>query len=225
VTPGAETQSQTIEEYVETIHRFSGRPEGASTTGLAKHLGVRPATVSGMLKRLAELGLITYRRYRHIALTEKGERLAHDVIKRHRLMERLLTDVLKVPLAEAHEEACRLEHAVSPGVAARLAEALGSPKSCPHGHPVDASSKDDTIPLPDAPTDRALTIARLEDETAEVVRYLADRGLLPGRKVTLREVEPLSATVVIEAGGKRHTLGYQLAASIRVGRPKRRGKG
>ncbi len=225
MAPGAETLSQTIEEYVETIHRFSRRPEGASTTGLAKYLGVRPATVSGMLRRLSALGLVTYRRYRHIALTEKGERLARDVIKRHRLAERLLTDLLKMPLAEAHEEARKLGHAVSPKVAARLTEVLGSPKSCPHGHPVDVSGRDATIPLTDAPTDRPMTISRLDDETAEVVRYLADRGLLPGRKVILREVDPLNATVALETEGGRYTVGYSLAANIRVDRPKRREKG
>jgi len=222
MSPDTDALSETIEDYLGAIHRFSARPRGASTSRLAEHLGVKPASVTGMLKRLAELGLISYRRYHHIALTQEGERRTHDVIKRHRLAERLLTDVLKLPLDQAHAEACKLEHAVSPALVPRLAAALGSPRSCPHGHPVDAAAADNTIALTDAPIGSTLAIARLEDETAEVVRYLADRNLVPGTRVTLQEMEPLGGAVAIEADGKKHTLGYRIASSIRVGKPKRR---
>ena len=214
--------SDSIEEYLEAIHRFSAMPRGATTSRLAEHLGVKPASVTGMLRKLAQLGLITYRRYHHISLTKEGERKAHDVIRRHRLAERLLTDVLNIPLEEAHEEACKLEHAVSPTLLPRLATALGSPESCPHGHPVDAAARDHTIALTDAPIGSTLPISRLEDESAEVVRYLAERNLVPGERVTLREMEPLGGAVAVEAGGERHTLGYRLASSIRVTKPKRR---
>lgn len=195
-----------------------------STNLLARHLGVTPASVTGMLRRLAELGLVTYRRYHHIALTEEGERRAHDVIRRHRLAERLLTDLLSVPLEEAHAEACLLEHAVSPALVPRLVSALGSPESCPHGHPVDAGRPDDTIPLTEAPTGRPVTVARLGDESREVVRYLAERRLLPGAVVTVTEREPRGAAISLEVEGVRHTLSHSLAASIRVQRPRGRRK-
>ena len=147
--------SDAVEEYLEAIHRFGLSAEGISTTRLADHLQVRPASVTGMLRRLREAGLITYRRYGEIALTPAGEVRAHDLIRRHRLAERLVTDVLKMPLERAHQEACRLEHALSPEVEARLAEALGSPDFCPHGHPIDAGADDDTLALTDAPVARA----------------------------------------------------------------------
>ena len=218
----SEPLSQSIEEYLEAIHRFSAMPRGASTSRLAERLRVKPGSVTGMLRRLSGLGLIAYRRYHDIALTEEGERRAHDVVRRHRLAERLLADVLKVPLDQVHEEACRLEHAVSPELLPRLASALGSPDSCPHGHPVDAATHDDTIALTEAPPGVTVPIARLDDETPEVVRYLAERRLVPGARVTIRDMEPLGGAVEIEAAGHRYTLGYPLASSIRVSPPKRR---
>ena len=142
--------SESVEEYLEAIHRLSATPEGVSTTDLARQLDVTPASVTGMRRRLFDLGLITYQRYRDIALTPSGGRRAHEVIRRHRLAERLLTDVLGVPLAEAHDEACRLEHAVSPALEVRMAEALGEPKVCPHGHPLDPAAADRTMSLAEA---------------------------------------------------------------------------
>ena len=214
--------SQTVEEYVEAIHRLGRTPGGVSTTRLARHLGVTPASVTGMLKRLSNLRLITYRRYRNITLTPAGERSARELIRRHRLTERLLTDVLGVPLEDAHDEACRLEHAVSPAVEGRIAETLGEPDACPHGNPMDVDADDRTFGLVDAPLNRALTIVRLEDESPEVVRYLAERKLLPGARVKVKTREPLGGAVVLEVAGKRQIVGAELAASIRVRQAGRR---
>jgi DtxR family Mn-dependent transcriptional regulator len=174
-----------------------------------------------MLRRLTGLGLITYRRYRDIALTEAGERSAHAVIRRHRLAERLLTDMLGVPLDQAHDEACRLEHAVSPALEGRMAEALGGPSACPHGHPIDAAAADHSIGLTEAPLNRQLAIARLDDESPEVVRYLAGLGLLPGARLTVKLREPRDGAVVVEVAGVIRTLGPELAAGVRVTRPQR----
>ncbi len=212
------TTSPVVEEYLEAIHKFGSSADGVSTTRLAGHLQVTPASVTGMLRRLTKAGLISYRRYGEIALTDEGDRRAHVLIKRHRLAERLLTDVLKVPLDAAHEEACRLEHALSPEVEARLETALGSPESCPHGNPIDAGADDHTFSLAEAPAGRALTIARMEDETPEVVRYLSERKLLPGAQVTLKKREALGSVLVVEVEGKRHHLSAALAETIRVTR-------
>jgi DtxR family Mn-dependent transcriptional regulator len=213
--------SQSVEEYLEAIHRLSRKPGRASTTGLAQHMGVKPASVTGMLRRLAGLGLITYRRYGEISLTQAGRRRANKLIRRHRLAERLLTDVLGVPLDQAHDEACRLEHAVSPELEGRITATLGEPEACPHGHPIDVAAHDPTLPLSDAPLNRALTVVRLEDESAEVVRYLAERGLLPGARVKLNLREPLGGAVVLAVAGKTYTLGPRLAAGIRVSKGRR----
>lgn len=213
--------SESVEDYLEAIHRLSATPEGVSTTALARQLEVTPASVTGMLRRLSVLGLITYRRYRDIALTRPGQRHAREVIRRHRLAERLLTDVLGVPLAEAHDEARRLEHAVSPALEARIAEALGEPKVCPHGHPLDAAAADRTMSLAEAPLNRALVVTRLENESPEVIRHLTERKLLPGARVRIKAREPLDGTVIMDVEGDTQPLGPKVAASIRVRRAQR----
>ncbi len=215
--------SESVEEYLEAIRKLGRTPGGVSTTRLARHLAVTPASVTGMLKRLSDLGFITYRRYRDVTLTATGERRADEVIRRHRLAERLLTDVLGVPLEEAHEEACRLEHAVSPALEGRIAEALGGPKACPHGNPLEAEAKDETVSLLEAPVERSLVIVRLENETPEVVRHLSERKLLPGARVKVKLREPLDGAVALDVGGKTQVLGPQMAASIRVRAARRRG--
>jgi DtxR family Mn-dependent transcriptional regulator len=175
-----------------------------------------------MLRRLRELGMISYRRYHGVALTEDGQRRAHDLIRRHRLAERLLTDVLKVPLDEAHQEACRLEHVVSPRLEQRIVDALGSPASCPHGHPMDLEAVDAAVSLLDAPLNVGLVIARLENESPEVIRHLSERSLLPGARVIVKQRDVTAETVVVEASGETHTLGVGIAETVCVRSPRRK---
>jgi DtxR family Mn-dependent transcriptional regulator len=208
--------SDSVEEYMQAIHRMSQVPGGVSTSGLARRLGVRPASVTGMLRKLADMGWITYRRYHDIALTPAGDELANELLRRHRLTERLLTDVLDVPLEDAHGEACRLEHAVSPQLESRIAQKLGRPDVCPHGHPLDVDADDATVSLAEAPAKRQLTVVRLEEESAEVVRYLAERNLLPGVGVEIDSREPLGDAVVLDVEGEPLTVSAELAATIRV---------
>jgi DtxR family Mn-dependent transcriptional regulator len=209
-----------VEEYLEAIHRLIAAGE-ASTTRLAEHLAVRPASVTGMLKRLADRGLIIYHPYGDIALTPDGQREALTIIRRHRLVERFLSDQLDMPLDRVHEEACRLEHALSPELETRIAKKLGAPLACPHGHPIDARTSDNTIPLLEAPRGKPFVIARLEDESPEVIRYLTEQGLLPGTAVTVADREPREGALIIEVSGQRRTIGPGLAAGIRVSRPRR----
>ncbi len=220
--PQAETLTQAVEEYLEAIHHFAASGEGPTTTRLADHLDVRPASVTGMLKRLADLGLVDHKRYGRIKLTPAGERRAHAIVRRHRLAERLLTDVLDVPLDQVHDEACRLEHALSADVAGRIAKKLGDPELCPHGHPIDAQIQDRTMSLLDAPEGATLVLVRLGDESPEVVRYLADRKLLPRARLKVKAREPVGGGVVVEVNGGTHTIGRQLAATIRVTQPRRK---
>ncbi|MCJ7752470.1 MAG: metal-dependent transcriptional regulator, partial [Armatimonadetes bacterium] len=197
--------------------------EGPSTTQLASHLKVRPASVTGMVKRLGELGLVAYRRYGRVNLTPAGQRGARAIVRRHRLAERLLTDVLELPLDRVHDEACRLEHALSPEVEELIARKLGDPQNCPHGHPIKAGSEKSAVTLAEAPQGRSLQIVRIEDESPEVVRYLAARKLLPEATVTVREREPVGGAVVLDVDGETQTLGRELAATIRV-RAARKGR-
>jgi len=215
--------SESVEEYLEAIRKLGKTPGGVSTSRLARQLGVAPASVTGMLRRLADLGLVSYKRYRNVTLTATGEQRADEMIRRHRLTERLLTDVLGVPLEEAHDEACRLEHGVSPALEGRIAKALGEPTECPHGNPVDIGAEDRTLSLLEAPLNRSLVVVRLENETPEVVRYLTGCKLLPGARVRAKEREPLDGSVVLEVEGERQVLGPQMAASVRVRGGRRRG--
>jgi len=214
--PSPKPLSNSAEEYLEAIERLQHSPEGVSTTRLARHLDVKPASVSGMLRRLSDLGLITYRRYGRISLTAEGELRAHELIRRHRLAERLLTDVLGVPLEDAHDEACRIEHVLSPELENRITQTLGRPEACPHGQPIDVSADDHTISLAEAPPGRAFTIARLDDESPDMVRYLSERKLLPGHRVKVKLRESVGEVLVVDVGGQAHTLGAAPAATIRV---------
>ncbi len=218
--PSPKPLSDSAEEYLEAIERLQHSPEGVSTTRLSRHLDVKPASVTGMLRRLSDLGLITYRRYGRISLTSEGELRAHDLIRRHRLAERLLTDVLGVPLEHAHDEACRIEHVVSPELEDRITQTLGRPQACPHGHPIDVSADDHTISLTECPPGRTFTIVRLDDESSDMVRYLSERKLLPGHRVKVKLRESVGEVLVVDVGGQTHTLGAGPAAAIRV-RPAR----
>ena len=214
--PSPKPLSDSAEEYLEAIERLQHSPEGVSTTRLSKHLNVKPASVTGMLRRLSDLRLITYRRYGRISLTPKGQLRAHELIRRHRLAERLLTDLLGFPLEQAHDEACRIEHAVSPELEHRIAQTLGQPEACPHGHPIDVSVDDHTISLAEAPPGRTFTIVRLDDESSDMVRYLSERKLLPGRRVKVKLRESIGEVLVVDVGGQAHALGAAPAAAIRV---------
>jgi DtxR family Mn-dependent transcriptional regulator len=175
-----------------------------------------------MLRRLRELGMINYRRYHDIALTEDGQQRAHDLIRRHRLAERLLTDVLKVPLDEVHQEACRLEHVVSPRLEQRIVDALGRPASCPHGHPMDMDAAEAVVSLLDAPLNVDLVIARLDNESPDVVRHLSERALVPGAQVIVKQRDVTAGTVVVETPGETHTLGIAIAETVCVRPPRRK---
>ncbi len=128
--------AESIEEYLETVYRLEREGPGVTTSGLAACLGISRASVSGMLKKLAEDGYLDYRARGEARLTQKGLAIATRVIRRHRLAECLLTDVLGMPSDEVHYDACMLEHAISDRVETQMVRVLGDPKTCPHGHTI-----------------------------------------------------------------------------------------
>ena len=134
--PGHTHFDESTEEYLEAIYRLEREGPGVTTSGLATELGITPASVSGMLKKLAGEGYIDHRARGEAKLTRTGLEIAVRVLRRHRLAECLLTNVLGMSWDEVHSEACRLEHAISDKVEARLVELLNDPKVCPHGHPI-----------------------------------------------------------------------------------------
>jgi DtxR family Mn-dependent transcriptional regulator len=178
---------------------------------------VSPASVSGMLKRLAALALIEYRLYGKISLSSQGKRLATQLIRRHRLSERLLTDILGLPWEQAHDEACKFEHLISDQVEAHLLSSLGPVTTCPHGHPMDPSTKDVSISLATAEPSTKLRITAISDESPELLQYLGARGLVPGAAIKLVGREPFEdGPITVELKKKTHSLGRKVAEKIRV---------
>ena len=198
-----------------------GRSGTASTNELSSRLSVAPASVTNMLKRLQEMGLVEYERYRGASLSEKGLVEALRLVRRHRLIETFLVEHLGYSWQDVHEEAERLEHAVSDEFTERLAEFLGYPDRDPHGAPVPAA--DGTLPpedsrsLTEAEAEERVVVSRVENREAAALSYLGERGLVPGRLLRVREVRDLDAVVTVEdEDGVSHSLGRSLAASVFV---------
>lgn len=208
----AENLSQTTEDYLKAIYELGERGQPATTTNLAERLEITPASVTGMLKRLAssEPLLIQYRKYRGAMLTPDGERAALQVVRRHRLLESYLVTTLGYAWDEVHEEACRLEHAISETFAARIDEALGHPERDPHGDPIPAADfsmpAQRTTPLTLlGPRQRAI-VRRIAAEDPALLRHIEDLGLLPGSRLQIVDYSELDQNLKIEVDGRDQTI-------------------
>ncbi len=213
--------SQSIEDYLKQVYLLQERGVEPTGKALAERLDVSPASVTGMLKRLAELKLVEYEPYQPIRLTLAGRAIALEVVRHHRLLEAYLADVLGMEWHEVHAEAEILEHHISERMEALIAERLGHPEFDPHGHPIP--SLDGTLPksrakaaLADAEPDTRVEIAAVHDDREAALVYLGERGIVPGARVHLVERSEVAGTVTIEVDGARHVLGSELAAAIDV---------
>ncbi len=225
-------RSESVEEYLEAIYKLSrddGAGEGGATVSqLAAALQVSPPSVSEMLGRLRAAGLVEEGGGRGIALTPQGELEGASLVRRHRLSERFLTEILDVPWDEVHAEACRFEHAISPDVEARLAAQLGYPRTCPHGHVIpdeDGACVDEPLrPLAELGPGERGTIGRISDEEPELLRYLASLGLLPDTSVIVESVAPFGGPLLVRVGDAQYALGREVAGKLLVReRPGERG--
>lgn len=212
--------AESIEEYLEAVYRLEREGPGVTTSGLASSLGVAPASVSGMLKKLDKDGYVEYVARGEVKLTRKGLEVGVRVLRRHRLAERLLTDVLGMSWDEVHSEACMLEHAISQRVEDRLVALLGDPKTCPHGHPVPPSDLSDPVrtgvPLAQVDEGRHAVVTGVTDEVPEILRHLDAIGLRPGAEVLILEKAPLGGPVTIEISDARHAISLELARMVIV---------
>ena len=212
--------AESIEEYLEAVYRLEREGPGVTTSGLASELGVAPASVSGMLKKLAGDGYLEHVARGEVLLTRKGLEVAVRVIRRHRLAECLLTDVLGMAWDQVHAEACMLEHAISQKVEDRLVEVLGDPKVCPHGHPIPP--KDLSVPVreghPLAQLDEGASavVQGVTDEVPEILRYLGEIGLRPGAHVHVHEKAPLGGPMTVEVDKRSHAISLELARMVIV---------
>jgi DtxR family Mn-dependent transcriptional regulator len=215
-----ESFSSSVGDYVKAVWDLEGMG-AASTKDVAARLSISPASVTNMFARLQEMGLVEYERYRGATLTDRGREEALRLVRRHRLIETFLLEHLGYDWQEVHEEAERLEHAVSDGFTQRLAEFLGHPDHDPHGDRIPSAEgtlePDDSFLLSEALAGRRVVISKVSDEDASMLDFLGDSKLVPGRTLTVREVRSIDSVVTVEdEEGKLHSLGGPLARSIFV---------
>lgn len=206
--------------YMKAIYRLEREGPGVTTSALATELGVAPASVSGMLKKLVNEGYVEHEVRGDIELTHKGLEVAVGVVRRNRLAERLLTDVLGMPWDEVYAEACILEHAITDRVEERLVAALGNPQTCPHGHPIPPKDLTEPvrsgIPLAQVEAGEIATVSGVTEQMPEILRYLGQVGLRPGARVRVEEKAPLGGPLTIEVGNERHAISLELARMVMV---------
>ena len=214
--------SEAVENYAKAIyslqHRGGGDP--VATNDLADRLEVTPASASGMIKKLADLGLVAHVPYRGVQLTDEGERLALEVLRHHRLLELYLATQLDVPWDRVHEEAEALEHVLSEDLEARIAAKLGNPTHDPHGDPIPSAElvidESSTRSLSDlAPGDRGRFV-RVSDSDPEMLRYLSERGVCLGDQLEVLDRQPFGGPLTVRFGDTLQVLGGALAAAMRV---------
>jgi DtxR family transcriptional regulator, Mn-dependent transcriptional regulator len=213
--------SEAVEDYAKALHALGARTDGPVTTSaLSERLGVSPGSVTAMLKRMDELGLLEHEPYRGARLTAEGERVALEVIRHHRLLESYLVDVLGMPWDRVHDEAEVLEHYISEELEERIAAALGDPSRDPHGDPIPdrdlAIATERAVPLTEIGEGGRGTFARVSDSDPEMLRYLDERGIRPGATLRVAQREPFGGSVAVEVDGRDHTIGEELARRMLV---------
>jgi DtxR family Mn-dependent transcriptional regulator len=213
--------TEAVEDYAKAIYALQRHEDGPVTTSaLAERLGVAPSSVTAMLKRLDELGLVRYEPYHGVTLTVAGEQVALEVIRHHRLIEAFLADALEMPWDRIHDEAEVLEHYISEELERRIAEKLGNPSLDPHGDPIPtpelAMAADRTTALDRLQAGDLAIFARVSDSDPKMLRYLAERGIRPGAQLRVTDVQPFGGPVFVEVEGQVHALGGELAEKMRV---------
>lgn len=219
-----------VEDYLKAIYEIELGGTAAATNDIAQRLSIAPASVSGMVRRLAEQGLIAYERYRGVHLTESGRRAALRTLRRHRVIEAYLAKALGYAWDRVHAEAERLEHAVSDELVDRMAAAIGEPTVDPHGAPIPTrdGSVDERrlVSLADLEAGEHARVVRVSDEDAQRLRYLAQLELVPGTEVIVTDRAPFDGPITLQLPATRSQLGPALAAQVLVERlPEARGRG
>jgi DtxR family transcriptional regulator, Mn-dependent transcriptional regulator len=209
-----------IQDYLKEIYKLQVTGERATTTAIAKRMGVAPSSATSMLKKLAALGLVEHAPYRGVELSEAGNKIALEVIRHHRLLEQYLAETLGLGIDAVHDEADRLEHVISEELEARIDEQLGYPTHDPHGDPIpDAGLNVERTALRSlealVPGEEA-TVRRIPDGDSGLLRYLAELTLVPGSKVILRRAAPFGGPVTVSVGGEEHAISRELAGQIGV---------
>jgi DtxR family Mn-dependent transcriptional regulator len=214
-------RSPAVQDYAKAIYALERRDRDAvSTNALADRLGVTPASASGMVKRLGELGLVEHQPYRGVSLTEDGQRVALEVIRHHRLLELYLVETLGVPWDRVHQEAEVLEHVLSEELEELIAAKLGDPTHDPHGDPIPTREltieEGATLSLQALEVGARGTFARVSDSDPEMLRFLAGRGIAPGDHLEVVDKQPFDGPLFVRIGDRMQVLGGALARAMRV---------
>jgi len=213
-------ESPIVQEYLEAIFKLLEDAKGLGTTELGRELGVSPASASQMTDRLARKGLVEKSREKGIALTPKGREAALALIRTHRISERFLVDVLGMDWKEVHEEACKLEHVISPEVETRMEAMLDNAGTCPHGHPIPDrlghTAEQQMRKLSSLKRSQTGIIAKISEERRELLEYLATLGMMPECPVSVEQVAPFDGPLLIRVKGASYALGREIAEKIWV---------
>jgi len=220
-TAAPKAATPVVEDYLQVIHYMTRDGISVIAARLAERMNVTPPTVTATLQRMERDGMIQHGPRKEILFTDSGRRLAEDIVRRHALAERLLTDLLKMPWHESHEEAHGVEHAMTPKLEARLLQALGNPTTCPHGNPIPGlgTLEADEFPLDQAKTGDELVIQRITEEAEEdlqLMKYLQEHGVAPGARMRVREATSFNALVVLDGPHGPVPLGFPVAAKLRA---------
>ncbi len=217
--PGAELTAP-VEDYLKTIYEIEREGGAAATNDIAGRLAIAPASVSGMVRRLSEQGLLSHERYHGVRLTTAGRKAALRTLRRHRVIESYLAQQLGYPWDRVHEEAERLEHAASEELIDRMAAALGDPRVDPHGAPIPTreGAVDETAhrTIADLEVGAEARVVRVSDEDGAMLRYLATLGIVPGTAVRLTARAPFGGPLSVAVAGVSHAVGPALASRIAV---------
>jgi DtxR family transcriptional regulator, Mn-dependent transcriptional regulator len=214
-----ESLTRSVEDYLKAIYRLTPEGRAAGTSEIANLLELAPASVSGMVKRLSEHGLLEHVPYKGVQLTEEGRRAALRTIRRHRLIEAYLVAFLGYTWDTVHDEAERLEHAVSDQLVERMASVLGHPSVDPHGDPIPdvdgAIHEPASTPLSELPEGMFVELRRVDESDPERLRYIASIGLQPGVRVLVVDRQPFDGPITIEVEGQSHVIGHELGHVLR----------
>jgi DtxR family Mn-dependent transcriptional regulator len=213
-----------VEEYLEAIYKLQEKDGVARTSDLVKSLNVAFGTVTNTVERLEKEGYVTHEPYKGVKLTEKGLKTALQVVRRHRLSERLLSDILHVEWDKVHDAACKLEHGITDEIVKPLEKALKHPKTCPHGNPIPTSCggiiEEKSQPLIKLNEKEQGIIVKITDEKSDLLQYLEKMKLVPGASIEIVEKAPFNGPVTLKVDGTNRALSRSIASIIQVKRIK-----
>ena len=210
--------TRSVEDYLKSVFHLTSQGGFATTSDIAEMLEVAPPSVSGMMKRLSETGLIEHVPYRGVQLTPQGRRAALQMIRRHRILESYLTSKLGYDWGDVHVEAERLEHAVSEKLIERMADALGEPRYDPHGAPIPTAAGEieetELVALANVRVGATVVLRQVGDEQPDRLRYLAEQGLTPGTRLDVVERQPFNGPTTVRLGMETRVVGQELAGLL-----------